>query len=229
MKNPYFIEDNGGLSQSQVSMMKKNNFYLYRALSHLYRTVNSNNSNTKIGGPYRTALISGELPKNDNVTGIDTNNLAAKLKFLVLALSDNNHPEYKEAFKNSFLYSNILETLCYGYTTDSDLAWKYYTQTDDVEDSFKNKSSYDAALVCQRDDPKSPLGLDFSKLIDSFVKTDKNGNFYLENDYNVDEELAMTDAVKTQLETLKNNSRFCDNYNNANINKDTSDDFEDEL
>ncbi len=224
-KNPYFIDGNGGLSKEQLANMKLNNFYLYKALNQILKSVRTNDA--KIGGPLRASLLTGELKKSDALTGVDTNRLGEKLKFLVIELSDKNHPEKLEAFKKSYLYNTVIEPLSSGYILDEDRKWSNYKHTSNYEQAFKNKNALDAALTCQREDEKAPLGLDFSKIIDSFVKTDEKGNFYLEDSYTIEEEIAMGEAVNEQLKTFKNNSRFKANYSNPKA-ASSENEFEDE-
>lgn len=217
MKNKYFIDGNGGLQGEQLANMKLNNYYLFRALSHLCKTAIDEKSTDKIGGPFRAALLSGELQRSDSQTGMDTNDLAGKLKFLVVALSDKSHPENIEKFKKSFLCQSVLKPLMRGDSIDDPAnEWKNFKHTSNYDAKFKNKKAIDAAIICKRDDATAPLGIDFSKVIDSFVKTDKNGNYYLDDNYAIDDEIAMTDAVNKELKSLKNNKRFKDSYANPN-------------
>ncbi|MCI8555407.1 MAG: hypothetical protein HFI85_02410 [Clostridia bacterium] len=208
-KNPYFIDGNLGLNDKQVALAKQNNYYLFKALNQIYKTARDNDA--KIGGALRAALLGGELKNSDSATGVDTNGLGGKLKFLTISLSD---PKKLEQFKNSFFYNNILKALAAGAILDDNKTWPNYKHTSNYEQTFKNKSSVEAAIVCQREDLKAPLGLDYSKLIDSIVKTDENGNYYLEDSYTVEEEIAMDEAISTQIKSLKNNERFKRNYYN---------------
>ncbi len=221
--NPYYRESNKGLSQTQISNIKKNNFYLYRALNHLVASIEKGKE--ELGGNYRGLLLSGELPKNDKLTGVSSNRLAEKLKYLVIAISDKNHPENLEKFKNSYFYKNVLLPINLGYTADVDAGWNNFQKSNNVETAFKNKSAYDAALICQRDDLNAPIGFDFSKAIDSIVKTDKDGTFYLDSTTLIEDEVSISEAVNAQLDNLQGNKRFSENYNNPMI---SYDDLEDE-
>ena len=91
MIKDYYINGNGGF-RSTLPLIKKNNFYVIKALNQLWYSAKRGKPN-EIGGPYRPALLHGELPKSDKVTGFNTNRLAEKLKFLTIQLSDKRHPE----------------------------------------------------------------------------------------------------------------------------------------
>lgn len=218
--NKYYIEDNAGLTGEKLANMKKNNYYLYRAFTNLYKSVED--KNPKIGGPFRPALLAGELQRSDAQTGFNTNNLAAKLKYLTIQLSD---PANVAKFKKSFLYQNILEPMSCGTQAEVDDQWLNFKHTNNYDPVFKNKSSLDAALICQRDDQNAPFGLDFSKLIDTFVQTDKYGNYYLEDKYTIEDEIAGDEAMHRQLKSLKSNARFKESYANP---KATSNELDDE-
>ena len=219
-KNKYYIKDNAGLTGEKLANMKKNNYYVYRALTNIYKSVEDNNP--KIGGPFRSALLAGELQRSDTQTGFNTNNLGAKLKYLVASLND---PASVAKFKKSFLYQNILEPMSCGTQAEVDDQWLNFKHTNGYDPAFKNKSSLDAALICQRDDMTAPFGLDFSKLIDTFVQTDRNGNYYLEDKYTIEEEIAGDEAMHAQLKSLKSNERFKASYLNP---KETTNYLEDD-
>ncbi len=207
--NKYFIDDDMGLSVNQIAMQKKNNFYFYMAFSFIYDDVVRKNKD--IGGELRGAMLSGRLPKKDLLTGINSNHMAEKIKFLVLALSDPNHKENIEIFKSSFFYNNVLKCLTMGFSVDSDNKWINFKRTANFESSFVGKNSYDIALICQREDISSPLGLDFTKLIDTIIKTDENGNYYLDGSMSVEDEVEVAEAVELQLKAFQTNERFCRN------------------
>lgn len=214
-KNKFYIEDNAGLTGEKLIGMKQNNYYLYRALTNLYKTVKE--GNPKIGGVFRPALLSGELQKSDAQTGFNTNHLAEKLKFLVMSLQE---PANLATFKKSFLYLNVLKPMsCGSVNLEPDEQWFNFKHVKNFDDVFKNKSALDAALLCQRDDKSVPLGLDFSKLIDTFVQTDKYGNYYLEDKASTEDEMAGYAAMKEYLQVMKKNPRFRKNYENEKENE----------
>ena len=215
MANKYFIDSNENYQQRQVCMMKKNYYYVVRAFSAIIGSLN--NTNSLVGGDYRPALLAGKLPKTDDVSDVNTNNLGEKLKFLTIALSDKRHPENVNTFKESAIYKIILTHLFSGCITDVDQQWDNFVLKNSQDSPFKDKNALTAALICQRDSTNSPIGLDFSKLIDTLVQTDKNGNYFLSNDIDINDEIALTEAVKMYLTMLKSNKRFTENYQNPKL------------
>lgn len=211
MKNKYYIEGNAGLYGEKLINMKKNCYYLYRALVTLYKTVKD--GNPTIGGPFRPALLTGELQREDNLTGFNSNHLGTKLKFLTTSL---NKFENCNLFKTSLLYKSLKALAC-GTQIDVNAQWVRYQLTADGKINFKDKNALDGALICQRDDLNAPLGLNFSKLIDLFVQTDGYDNYYLEDKYTFEEEADVAQAISAQLKTMKENKRFQANFFNPLI------------
>ena len=136
-----------------------------------------------------------------------------------MQLSDKRHPENIVNFRNSFLYNSILCPLFDGYTADKDQAWNNYKFNENGEQALKNKTPVEAAIYCLCEDYNSPLGLNWAVLIDTFVKTDKNGNFYLEDDVSIDEEMKINKAMQQQLKDLRSNKRFTASFTNYVLNK----------
>lgn len=208
--NPYYIEKRLDLTSKQLVYAKQNNYYIFKALNFIFGSVETNEA--KVGGPYRAPILTGNLRNDDSLTGIDSNGLGKKLKFLTIALGN---PKYVEQFKKSFLHE-VLLYLFSGSLTDPDSEWRSYLRTPDCEELFKNKGCLESAIICNRDNINSPLGIDFSKIIDIFVKTDKNGNFYLDDKYSAEEEVFVTEAVDREIKTLKSNDRFRNSFINPN-------------
>lgn len=211
MKNKYYIDGNAELYGEKLINMKKNCYYLYRAFTNLYKSAKDN---SPIGGPFRPALLTGELQREDRLTGFNTNRLGLKLKFLTVSLSDSAN---LKMFKNSLLYNTVLESMSCGTLVDIDEQWLNYRHTNNCEPALETKTSLDGALICQRDDLNAPLGLDFSKLIDLFVQTDGYGNYYPEDKYSFEEEELVVQAISAQLKTMKEHKRFQANYFNPLI------------
>lgn len=223
MTSKYYIDGNLRLTTEQISFVKKNHIYVTKALNQIYSSVRKNSAD--IGGAFRSALLLGNLPKSDKLTGVNTNRLGEKLQYLTIALGDKNHPENKEIYQNSFLLQNILIPLYAGYIVDPDKKWDNYRRTNECEQVFDNKNSFDAAAFCQRDDVNTPIGLDDSKLIDAIVKTNARGDFYLDNTTSLEDEMEMVDALKKELNALKKHSRFCACFKNPFISDDEDDLF----
>ncbi len=206
----YFISSHEDLTPKQVACMKENNNYLYRAFNQLYTSIEKGDPK-KIGGSFRNLLLSGRLPKNDDESGIDTNGLAKKLKALVIALSDENHPENLETFKQSYFFTNILYPIVCGFSIDSQQIWKNYKQVENPDPELKDKKPYDGVLYCIKNDKYSPIGLNIAKAIDTIVKVKEDG-IYVEENYTLDQELELEEAVNSQVKIMKNNGRFKKNY-----------------
>ena len=110
----------------------------------------------------------------------------------------------------------VLIPLYNGYTFDQDQAWSNFKYKTDGEETLKT-TTLDAALICQRDDITSSIGLNFSALIDTFIKTDKNGHYFLGGTVSTEDEEKMCKAVQRQLDDLKSNKRFAASFTNPFI------------
>ncbi len=211
MENKFFIDNNKDYTKEQLTKIKANNYFIIRALSVLHTSIRDNNP--IIGGPFRPVLIKGKPQYADSLTGMDTNDLAGKLKFLTLALNDKDHPENIEIFKNSFLNKSVLKPLLLGNYYDSDNLnfWSDYKNVS-TNSKIKNLTVIDYSYYLQKNDLNTPIGLDFSKIIDTLVKTDKNGNYYLENSYSIEDEVEITEAVNLQLHSFQDHPKLKDNF-----------------
>lgn len=210
--NKYYIADNAGLRGIQLINMKKNNYYLYRAFVGIYKSVVD--KNPKIGGFYRPQILAGELLRTDEETGFNTDNLALKLRFLVVSLREEINVR---KFRYSFLALRAIEPMYYGTLDNPKDQWYYYKPTADCLPAFKDKSSFVAALLCQRNDDNAPLGLNFSKLIDTLVQTDGNGNYYIDGTSDPMDYINMGKAVAAQLAAMKSHPKFKSSFYNPEL------------
>ena len=218
--NEYYINGNGGF-KSTLPHIHKNNYYVIKALNHLAFS-SRDGKYDEIGGAFRTPLLSGQLPKSDKITGFNTNRLAEKLQFLVLQLSDRRHPENLVKFRNSFFYTSVLAPLFNGFVIDEDQAWENYQLNKNCEDALRGKNPIEGAFLCKYENYSSPIGLDFSKLIDTIVKTDKNGRFFLDDNVSTEDQLKITNAIQLQLDEFKENARFASNFKNPLLEAETN-------
>ncbi len=208
MKNKFFIDNNDDYSKEQLNKIKANNMYIVKALAQLRSSVRKNDS--IIGGNMRPYLLKGKLQYSDSVTGIDTNDFAGKLKFLTIALNDKSHPENIEVFKNSLLNEVVTKSLVSGNYLDDSL--EFWDNFKNISTSKKKTSIIDFVLETQRNDLTAPIGLDFSKIIDTLVKTDENGNYYIENSYSMEDETEIAEAVQLQLHAFQDHPKFKENF-----------------
>ena len=211
MKNKYYIDDKGSLTDEQVRMVKRNYIHVAKALNRLYFAALRNNLDN-LDNTYKPFLLSGNLDFGDNETGLDTNDLAIKLRFLTISLSEN--PKNVEKFRNSLLYNGILTPLYAGDVGNPNKQWINYKNTMMDNRLINNNNPFIGALICNKLEPNAPIGLDYSKIIDSFVKVDEYGKYYLSDKNNIQDEVEMLEAVKQYLKDLKSNEIFRKNYKN---------------
>lgn len=215
-KNPYYIDNDSFLNDNtgtKARNMKRNNVFILNALNSI-KYSNPNDKNLGLNATQLAILLSGRLPKQ--VEGCKTKELGEKLKFLVLALGDKEHPENREIFNNSFLSNTLLSTLFSGGDLcDERNNWSNYKIIPDCKDEeIKNKNSLTAAFRIYRDDPNTPIGLNLVKIIDSLVTKDTSGNYKLEENLDIKEKAEMLEAINMQIDALKSNKRFTDNFKN---------------
>ncbi len=210
MENKYFINDNKNLTKKQLARAKANNFYLFNAMAKLRSSVRKGQK--RIGGPLRSAMLGGKLQFDDEYTGLDSNDLGGKIKFLITSIGDDKHPENLKMFKESFFYTVFLKKIVTGQDFDNDLKnWPLYKNISTNEE-VKTKSAFGFACMLVKDDMSLPLGFDFSKVIDTIVQTDENGNYYLEDNCSSEDELAITEALNYQISILQNHPEFEKNF-----------------
>ncbi len=206
MDNKYLIYDSDKLTERQLTFAKANSFYLFHAMAKLRSSVRKGDK--IIGGVLHSPMIGGKLQYDDIYTGLNTNDLGGKIKFLVEALSDEKHPENLEMFKKSFFYTVFLKKIVTGAYYDNDLVnWPMYKNVSNDE-NIKKRSAFGFAMEVMKDDMSLPLGVDFSKVIDIIVQTDKNGNYYLEENCSNEDKLAIAEAVNLFFSILQNHPRF---------------------
>ncbi len=217
-KNPYLFDNNIQRTPRQIVAIKNNNIYLFTLFNHLFKNLGDVNK-TKVNIPdFMTYTITGRLPYDDTITGHDTHDLAKKIKFLICELEK---PEVREKFNKSFFYSIINRIFC---NDASWIKWNDYKIKENVELPKYLSKSYADALpsafsIYVNDVNTNKIGLDFSTLIDTIVTKDKNGNYIVEGntENKVIEQLA--DAVRYQIDILKDNPTFKKLYRNINENE----------
>lgn len=210
MENKFFIDGNKNLTKKQLIRAKANSFYLFNAFAAMRTSIREGKK--RIGGELRFALLSGKLQFDDNVTGIDTNKLAEKIKFLTMSISDQKHPENLKKFKDSFFYSVFLKRLLTGKDFDNNLKnWPKFKNIS-TDEKYKDKTAIAFSFDLVQEDLNLPLGLDFSKIIDTIVQTDKDGNYYLEDTCSAEDEIAISEALNYQLSLLQNHPKFKENF-----------------
>lgn len=232
-KNPYFSSDNKDyvsikgeqVTPERMKAIKLNNSYVISVLSNIIFK-GDEFLNAPSMKKYMPTILAGNPARKDNITGYNSNNLGEKVKFLVLALSDKNHPENMQKVKNSFFVQSIMMPLFTGSfaVEGSEDRWELYQKTTN-DPYFKNMNAINAATKCYLNDPEVPVGIDMSTLIDGLVGTDSNGNYYLISDIDdLKVKENMVAAMKEHINLLKSNKKFKANYNNPNIIEDELED-----
>lgn len=204
-ENPYYIDNDSGLTKEQRIMIKENNYYL----SFIFHTIILNEGKTdKLPPAYRKKILQGQLYYPDNKTGVNSNNLGEKLKALFIAL---DKPENRELFRKSYV-ALALQTLITGKTIESEENWADYKSTPNCPSDLKNKKAiFQAAFACYRNDDHTPVGINMSKLIDSIVIKDEKGKYVLK-DTTAEQGDLMMQATAKQVNVMKNIPSFKDNF-----------------
>ena len=212
MDNKFFISSNVGYTPQQVAFIKKDNYYLFRAFSHLVRTIKKGE---EVGGSYRPALFSGELPSDTSGVKIQSNRVAEKVKRLMLELTGKDGAKRQEFFLQSHFTIKVLESLFSGYIADSKAFWSNYKPVPGIEAELASKKAIEGAIFIKRYDPNAPIGFNWYNAIDTFATFDINGKFVLNGGAPPRwDELALAQAVQKELVLIKSNPRFKKNYHN---------------
>ena len=225
-KNPYYSSENKDFvsienlepTPERMARIKANNKFIITLLSQIYQSKTP--ADLKNTHTYRnniSTILSGELPNADNVTGFNSKKLGEKLKFLVLAFCDSSHPENINKIRFSAFMKEIMFPLFLGdfNTEKAEDKWTLY-QNYGNDEKLKKFTSLNGALKCYIEDPKTPVGMNFVALIDSFI-IEKNGTFEFAdiNDIKMKEDMVL--ATKEFISLLKSNKRFKENYKNPNV------------
>ncbi len=203
-KNKFYMADCGTLSDKKVEKFKQNNIFIINTLEYLMLSKGDVN---KLDSDYRDAIVNRTLPTVANV-----NNCHAKLRFLVLALKNK---ENRKLFMNSPMVKCLMKPLLAGYTKAEDKAeaWENYSNRADSTDEIAKKSPFRGGLyVYRQSDRTFPIGLDFSTILDTIVKSDENGRYYLSNEVDEETKAQLLQATQMQIDALKGSERFQKNF-----------------
>lgn len=204
MENKFYIADCGTLSDKKVEKFKQNNIFIINTLEYLML---NNGDVSKLDKDYRDTIVNRNLPTVANV-----NNCHAKLRFLVLALKNK---ENRKIFMESPIIKCLMQPLLAGYTTEEGKgdAWENYSNKANSTDEIANKSPFRGGLyVYRQSDRTFPIGLDFSKILDTIVKSDENGRYYISGEADEATKAELLQATQMQIDALKGSERFKNNF-----------------
>lgn len=205
----YFIDKDlsSKLTPEQLRAAKFNNHWLMAVFTKLVES-NGNNIKEIIGNDNLPGILCGKLPRSDQDTGIDSEKLGEKLRFLAQELQT---PQGKLAFQQSFFFQ-LIEAFRRGtidYTKKD--CWISYEYISNSDPKYANKEPFTAACLCHARDEKTPVGINFYTLIDSLIG-EENGNYKIKTLFDPLDRTAkgteMTEACAKHLNVLKNNKHF---------------------
>ncbi|MBE7074328.1 MAG: hypothetical protein E7379_04500 [Clostridiales bacterium] len=204
--NRYYLdkEDCKKLTIQQLRAYKYNNQFLISVFS-LLNDSDGRNPEDALGFKL-PCILENKLPKPDSETGIPSNNLGAKINFLIQTLKNSEADRQK--FVNSFFYQAI-EILRRGSLDYTD-GWDTYKISSKCPDLHKDKNPFTLAILSHSKTNELPIGLDFTKLIDSLIGTDKNGKYYIRTDFDKMSSNAreINLACEAYLKMIKTNPMF---------------------
>ncbi len=226
-KNPFLFDKDyakrENLTPVQIMEIKNNNTYLLTILNNLF----TGKGDTALAKERLPQLIiqalSGELYYPDSETGFDSNDLGGKFKFLLLELDKN--PEARKIFNKSF-FTKTLRRLFAG---DS---WKKNTTN---WDDYKMKSTATLPEYVSPEDSAlvgafnifvyngDQLGLDMSKIIDTIVGKDQDGNYILKPSLDLADVGNLSAAVAEQTKIFKTEPVFTEIYEEVHRKRENGD------
>lgn len=211
-KNKYYLDYDAskGLTTDQLRAAKYNNQFLMSVFTKLVASEGTNPEEAV--GDFITCILDNKLPRSDAETGLSSNNLGAKLNFLVTTL--RNNPAAQKKFQNSFFY-HLINAFRRGSTTFNEQEqWESYQPTSSCSSKYRARGPFAIAMLCHSKDDTAPIGINFATLIDSLIGGDNYGNYYIKTDFdklgNTAKEMNM--ACKNYLSTIKSNSAFKQNF-----------------
>lgn len=217
--NMYFTTDASKYSDQQVKDLKENNIFIIHTLSYL---INLDGDSNKLHSDYKNAIMKRELPSTANI-----NNCHAKLRFLIIALKNQ---ENREKFLKSGIVKYVMNPLLKGYTQNEADGWDNYVNKQESTDiDVTKKSPYRAGLYCYRhSDRNFPIGLDFTKVIDTIVKVDENGRYYISDETDEKTKSELLGATQSQIDSIKGSQRFKNSFYNYDPEATNEDEREDD-
>lgn len=225
-KNP-FIFDEPIDNIKSIKRIKKNNAFLFTILSNLFLANGDLELARKKTMPFVLKAATGELLFTDRETGINTNDLGGKFRFLLLELDKNS--KAREVFSNS-LFTKCLENIFYGdVVTNPSAQWMNYKLNEDDQklpnylknNLTTNRSALNGALNIYANDNSTTIGLDMRKVIDTLiVKDETTGEYKIEPREELEIGADLTSAVEEQIRILKSTNDFKEFYKNTYISKD---------
>lgn len=173
----------------------------------LYKLMNNRGSVECLSKKLYSALIK-ETAFSANINGCKE-----KMHFLIEALKN---PDNRDIFECSPLKAFLLMPYAEGYTRveDKDKNWLNYKPGENCEVRLATLEPFVAATVCERENRKTNIGLDFTVVLDCLIKKDpKTGKFYLTDEMSAETKSQLLDATERQLQVLRANPRFNENFN----------------
>lgn len=215
-KNPFLFDKDfaktSGLSQEQITYLKGNNIFLFSILSNIF-TGNGDPAMAKEKLPqHMMQVLTGELYYTDSETGFNTNDLGGKFKYLLLELDKS--PKAREIFTKSFFTKSLKKLFIGNAWKESKTSWADY--------KLKSNSQLPAYVSAQDNtlvgalniyaNNGNEVGIDMSKVIDTIIGKDKDGNYVIKPTVDLGTINQLTEAVAEQTKILKTSQKFMDLY-----------------
>ena len=190
---------------------KYNNYFLMSVFTNLVAE-NGTNASSVVPSTFLPNILLGRLPKEDADTKIDSQQLGAKIKFLLRELKSGEQAQ--QFFSNSF-FSKLIECFRRGTTSTNTIdRWIAYKPTEACDAKYKEREPFAAALMCYQKNENLPVGINFAKIIDCLIVRKNNGEYAFRQNFDEfgEEATLMTAACDKYLRALKTNPLFTSNF-----------------
>ena len=147
---------------------------------------------------------------------VNINGCAEKMLFLINALKVAKN---RDIFMQSPIIPYVLQPYSEGYTNkdQSHEFWLNYKPLPECEIGLAKLDPFVAATVCERENGRTPIGLDFALIIDLLVKKGPDGKFYLSDNIDKETRAQLLEATDRQIKKIKANERFQENFKKINV------------
>ncbi len=202
MTNKFYCETTTRYDKSiSITDIKETNNMIFFVLNAL------SNKNGKITG-LNPKIV--EAIKNKTAF-VDINGCGEKMRFLINALEN---AENRDIFMHSPLHSCVIDKYSYGYMTkdQSHEFWENYKPLPECEILLAKQDPFVAATICEKENGRTPIGLDFSVVIDTLIKKRPDGTFYLTDKIDKETKALLLEATAKQIKKIKSNERFKENF-----------------
>lgn len=217
--NAYFTTDDKRFfnygnrpNPARLRAVKFNNMYVLTIISKLHVFDNKFTDDYFIK-KYMATILSGNLLATDTATGFNSNDLGGKVKFLVRECSKE---EGIKKFRNSFFNLSLFKLLYDGNVRSwgNEGFWSNY-ENKKTDEKTIDMNALNGALHYYLNDINTPVGLDLSRLFDAIVDKDKNGNYYIVENLDIEKQEEMINAVEMFIQLLRANPKFKEHFSNS--------------